>query len=127
MSITVLPDPARGGTTPTRLDMTLEYPMVATLAHTPEALLVSSGGGIRNPMGLGLRREGSTLATVSGGPFLDELRDTGDLSQLITHRLFDSVPVAFTGRAELWRAWKAELGVRLEVDPYSVLLVGSAA
>lgn len=60
-------------------------------------------------------------------PFAAELAAAPDLSHLVTSHLFESVPHVFGGDSEQWWQWKTELAEDLEVDAYSVLLVGSAA
>lgn len=43
----------------------------------------------------------------------------------VSHRLIDRVPAVFSDRSA-YIAWKAQLAAGLEVDPYGVILVGSA-
>lgn len=59
--------------------------------------------------------------------FVSDLMDTGDLSHLVTRRLFESVPHIFEGDEARWWQWKADLADGLDVDAHSVLLVGSAS
>jgi hypothetical protein len=62
-----------------------------------------------------------------GASFVSDLMDAGDISELVSSHLFDSVPHLFGDDGVLWRRWKAAIAADLDVDAHSVLLVGSAA
>lgn len=48
-------------------------------------------------------------------------------SDFISHYLYDRVPFIFNDDRALYIAWKHQLGKSLEVDPSSIMIVGSAA
>jgi len=59
--------------------------------------------------------------------FRDELRAATDLDHLLSVTLFDGTPFVFGGDREAYLRWKNGLAEDLDVDPYSLLMVGSAA
>ncbi|HEV7773879.1 MAG TPA: hypothetical protein VGO48_11400 [Conexibacter sp.] len=59
--------------------------------------------------------------------FLEELAAASDLQHVVTDTLFSSVPYLFADDRALWSSWKSTLALGLDVDPHSVLLVGSSA
>jgi hypothetical protein len=48
-------------------------------------------------------------------------------SDFISHYIFEPVPFAFGGDLGLWITWKTTLATLLDVDPYDIVLTGSAA
>jgi hypothetical protein len=45
----------------------------------------------------------------------------------VSHYLFEPVPFAFAGNLELWIEWKTVLARGLSIDPYDIVMTGSAA
>lgn len=51
---------------------------------------------------------------------------SGNLDELVSILLFESVPYVFGGDMVAFRGWKAQLSDKLEVDPHEVIFTGSA-
>ena len=45
----------------------------------------------------------------------------------VSHFIFEAIPFAFQGDLDAWIDWKTMLAESLEVDPYDIVLTGSAA
>lgn len=50
-----------------------------------------------------------------------------DLEDLLNELLFEQVPFIFTQSWSLFRTWRRELGLAVNVDPSEIIVVGSAA
>ena len=48
-------------------------------------------------------------------------------SSFVSHHIFEPVPYAFGGDHELWVEWKTLLAELIDVDPYNIVMTGSAA
>jgi len=58
---------------------------------------------------------------------LDRIADSTNLDLLLSKRLIDSTPEIFSGDRDAYIDWKAQLSAELEIEPYMLVLVGSAA
>lgn len=47
--------------------------------------------------------------------------------RFVSHHIFEPVPYAFDSDSELWIEWKTLLAELLDVDPYNIVMTGSAA
>lgn len=47
--------------------------------------------------------------------------------EFVSHFIFEAIPFAFQGDLAAWIVWKTMLAESLEVDPYDIVLTGSAA
>ena len=52
---------------------------------------------------------------------------TTDPRDFVSHYIFEPVPFAFAADLPSWIAWKMTLARHLDVDPYDIVLTGSAA
>lgn len=50
----------------------------------------------------------------------------GNVEDFVAHRLIDTVPFVFGEDRAAYITWKMELGRRLSVDPYAMVITGSA-
>jgi predicted nucleotidyltransferase len=58
---------------------------------------------------------------------LQKAQGASGVSQLLSHQMFERTPAIFGDNRAAWVDWKTRLAVSLEIDPLSIVLVGSAA
>lgn len=73
---------------------------------------------------VGLLRRWIVVASTA---LLDDILSSSDLSDLVSHRLIEAVPFVFAGDRAEYVEWKTSLAEKLMIDPYAMIIVGSAA